>query len=282
MRCAFFPSFFRAALCGPVLLALTLLPEAGAAQPKKKEREKAAAAEPADSRPVLMSVNGGGGESWKTTADLKAASDKGNPKAQAQYAEVLLRGEEGTPQNRPEAISLLEKAARAGEPSAAFRMGMLLDDGNGIAQDRPRAMQYFKAAAAGGATEAMHNIGAAYASARGARRDYAEALAWLIVAKKRGSESNAEQAVRDQIQKLRRPELLTTAEERAGEIDQELSSSTVVALLPPPPGADPAATIAPAKMATPPLAPAAAPTLLPPPAPSLPKVEPPKVMAPTP
>jgi len=97
-----------------------------------------------------------------------------------------------------------------------------------------RALAYFKAAAAGGVAEAFHNIGAAYASARGVKRDYAEGLAWLIGAKKRGAESPAESALRGQIQKLKKPELIPAAEKRAVEIERELGEKKVVDLLPPP------------------------------------------------
>lgn len=204
---------------------------AHAAQPSKKDK---ATQQARDSAPVLMSRTGGGG-GWADVKELKAAAEKGNPKAEAQLGEMLLRGDpaHGVVKDRPRAIELLEKAARKGEASAAFRIGMLLDDGDGLAQDRPRALAYFRAAAAGGATEALHNIGAAYASARGVKRDYAEGLAWLILAKKRGAESSAEPTLRAQIQKLKKPELLAAAEKRAGEIERELSDKKVADLLPP-------------------------------------------------
>ncbi|HUR57095.1 MAG TPA: tetratricopeptide repeat protein [Opitutaceae bacterium] len=213
---------------GCALLAFFLLPVSSlrAAKPAKDAK---------DSAPILMSKTGGGG-GWADVKELRAAAEKGNPKAEAQFGEMLLRGDAqyGVTQDRPRAIELLEKAARKGEASAAFRIGMLLDDGDGLPQDRARAMAYFRAAAAGGAIEAFHNIGAAYASARGVTRDYAEGLAWLIVAKKRGTESNAEPALRAQIQKLKKPELITAAEKRAEGIERELAGKKVTDLLPPP------------------------------------------------
>ncbi len=173
---------------------------------------------------------------WADVKELTAAAEKGNPKAQAQLGEMLLRGdtEHKVPQDRARALTLLENAARNGEGSAAFRLGMLFDDGDGVPQDRARALAYFRAAAAGGVTEAYHNIGAAYASARGVKRNYAEGLAWLILAKKRGSESPAESALRAQIQKLKKPELITAAAKRAAEIERELAPLKMVDLLPPP------------------------------------------------
>jgi hypothetical protein len=185
-----------------------------------------------DSAPQIISTKGGG-VAWKNTAQLKAAAAAGNAQAQAQLGEQLLRGD-GVPRNGAEALELLEKAARAGVPSAAFRIGMLLDDGDGVAQDRARALAYFQAAAAGDVAEAYHNVGAAHAGAHGVKRDYAEALGWLILGKKRGAGASSEQAVRDRILKLKRPEWITAGEKRAGEIEQELAGKPVTAFLPPP------------------------------------------------
>lgn len=188
-----------------------------------------------DSPPVLISRTGGG-NSWADVRELTAAAEKGNPAAEAQLGEMLFRGDaqHKVQQDRPRALKLLESAARKGEASAAFRVGMLLDEGIEVAQDRSRALAYFRAAAAGGVAEAFHNIGAAHASARGVRRDYAEGLAWFILARKRGLESPAESALREQIQKIRRPDLEQLAEKRAALIEQELARTTVADLLPPP------------------------------------------------
>lgn len=220
---------FLAALLG----LATSFSVAAPAQSSKKDK---ATKDASSSAPILMSRTGGGGGGWADVKELRAAAEKGNPKAEAQLGEMLLRGDPayGVVQDRARAIELLEKAARKGESSAAFRIGMLLDDGDGLPQDRPRALAYFRAAAAGGATEAFHNIGAAYASARGVKRDYSEGLAWLILAKKRGAESNAEPALRAQMQKLKKPALFTAAEKRAEEIERELTDKKVADLLPPP------------------------------------------------
>lgn len=178
----------------------------------------------------------GGGSSWADVKELTAAAEQGNPKAQAQLGEMLLRGDPqyGVTQNRKRALAMLEQAARKGESSAAFRIAMLLDDGDGVRQDRARALAYFRAAAAGGAAEALHNIGAAYASGRGVKRDYAEGLAWLMLAKKRGSEAPAEAALRAHIHKLNRPEIISTAEKRAEQLERELTSRNPIEFLPPP------------------------------------------------
>src|SRR5471032_411196 len=98
-----------------------------------------------DSAPVLLSRTGGG--AWANVAELKASAKSGNPKACAQLGEMLLRGDKDVPQDVPRALALLEQAARAGQASAAFRIGMLFSRGEFVAQDSARAVAYFRAAA---------------------------------------------------------------------------------------------------------------------------------------
>lgn len=218
-----------------VALALCVLPSLFAAKAAPKEAK--------DSAPVLMSKTGGG-DSWADMAELQQAAKKGNPKAEAQLGEMLMRGD-GIPQDEAAGVALLEKAARAGQSAAAFRIGMLLANGtNGVAKDPARALGYFRAAAAGGEKEAFFNIGAAHANGRGAKRDYGEALGWLIVARQRGAEASAEQALRGQIKA--QPALIATGERRAKEIEAEFTGKKVADFLPPPAPLQPSVTAKPA------------------------------------
>ena len=82
-----------------------------------------------DSAPKLLSTKGGGG--WSTLAELKLAAAAGNPRACAQLGEMTLRGTD-VPKDVPRAIALLEKGARGGSADAAFRLGMIYDDGDGV------------------------------------------------------------------------------------------------------------------------------------------------------
>jgi hypothetical protein len=189
-----------------------------------------------ESAPVLLSRTGGGGGTWADLKELQAAAAKGNPKAETHLGEMLLRGD-GVPPDETRAVALLEKAARAGQSAAAFRIGMLLSQGeNGVARDHVRALAYFQAAAAGGEVEAFFNLGAAHANGRGVKRDYAEALGWLIVARQRGADASAEQSLRAQLKS--RPTWIETGERRAKEIEAELKDKQVVDLLPPPASLD--------------------------------------------
>ncbi|MBL9211834.1 MAG: sel1 repeat family protein [Opitutaceae bacterium] len=187
-----------------------------------------------DSAPVLMSRTGGaGGDSWADLKELQQAVAKGNPKAEAQLGEMLLRGD-GVPADEARGVTLLEKAARAGHSAAAFRIGMLLAHGErGVTKDPDRALAYFRAGAAGGEKEAFFNIGAAYTNGLGVKRDYGEALGWLIVARQKGADGQTEQALRAQL-KSSYPPWIAKGERRAKEIEQEFSGKQVVDFLPPP------------------------------------------------
>lgn len=193
----------------------------------------AIAAPQEDRPPELLATTGGAGGGWANVQELAAAAQGENPEAWAQYGEVLFRGDV-VPANVDLARTYLEKAARAGKPSAAFRLGMMNTDGVGGPRDAARGLAYFKAAAAGGIGEATFNVGAAYASGRGVKRDYAEALAWIIVARTQGAENpEAEQALRARIEKLRRPEWIKAGEERAPQLQEELARRGVTDFLPP-------------------------------------------------
>src|SRR3954469_8022075 len=198
--------------------------------------EKSPKASSQDSAPVLMSKTGGGGGMWADLKELQQAAAKGNPKAQAQLGEMMLRGD-GLPKDEKQGVALIEKAARAGNSAAAFRIGMLLANGDaGVAKDQGRALDSFRAAAAGGEAEAFFNIGAAYGSARGVKRDYGEALGWLIMAKERGAGADAESSLRTQLKS--QPTLIEKGERRAKEIRAEFTGKKWVDLLPPPAALD--------------------------------------------
>jgi TPR repeat protein len=216
-----------------------------------------------DAKPILLSRTGGA--AWANAKELEASAKNGNPKACAQLGEALLRGDADFPQDVPRALVLLEQAARAGQASAAFRLGMLLDHGDHVAPDHARALAYFRAAAAGGAAEAFHNLGVAYSTAgHGVKRDYPEALAWLILARQHGTTTNADDALRAHLRSLRRPEWIAAGEKRAAELARELAQGNVGKFLPPPAPFDrPAPAVAEAG-SSPPVATLAPPSLGPP------------------
>ena len=235
-----------------------------------------------DSAPLLLSRTGG--NAWSNPRELEAAAKNGNPKACAQLGEMLLRGNSDFVKDIPRALTLLELGARAGQPTAAFRLGMLLENGDSVAQDQPRALAYFRAAAAAGSAEALRNIGVAYSTGRGVRRDYAEALAWLILAKKRGTAGTVDDDLRAHVRALGHPEWIAAGEKRAPDLERELAQGDGTKFLPPPAPFDhpappsgeqslspPAAKLSPPSFSAPPESPAGKLSFEPGAAPALPQ-----------
>ena len=177
------------------------------------------AADSGDSAPVLVSRTAGQGGGWTTIAEMKKAAEAHNPKACAQYGDALLRGDD-VKQDAAQGIMFLREAAETGEPNAAFRLGKIYDDGEHAPQDFAKAFAYYGTAAQAGVVEAQYNLGVLYASARGTKRDYVEGLAWLIVATKNGATGDGEQKTRAQLQKIKKPQLISEAEKRAAEIQK--------------------------------------------------------------
>ena len=180
--------------------------------------QAAFAAKPSDSAPKLISTSGGkNGSRWSTVAELKKAADANDPKACAQYGDMLLRSDD-MPQDIPQAMAYLQKAMDGGEPNAAFRLGKIYYDGEFVPQDYARAFSFYSTAAKAGVIEAQYNLGVMYAGAHGVKRDYVEGLAWLIVATKNGAPGDGEKQVREQLIKTNRQKQIPSAEQRAAEI----------------------------------------------------------------
>ncbi|HEY1109323.1 MAG TPA: tetratricopeptide repeat protein, partial [Opitutaceae bacterium] len=156
---------------------------------------------------------------------------KGEPEAQEQLGEMLLRGDDEVKKDEFRAVELLERAARAGRWGAAYRLGMLLTEGKaGLEKDLARALDYFRAAAVAGDKQALYNLGAAYASGRGVKRDYGEALAWFILARKNGEPLQVEVDLRRGMKSV--PAWIARGERRSHEIAEELKGRKVTDFLP--------------------------------------------------
>lgn len=207
--------------CAAVLGLGLVVPDSLAQSSKSKKGSD-------DSGPILMSRTGGGG--WSNMKQLEEAVARGNPAAEAQLGEYLLRGE-GVKQDPARAVALLEKSAKSGNAKAAFRLGMALTNGEfGVPADAAKGLDYFRAAAAGGESDGFFNIGAAYANGKGVKRDYGEALGWLIVARQRGADGSTETQLRERIKSV--PQWIARGERRAKEIEAEFADKKLQDYLP--------------------------------------------------
>ena len=182
-----------------------------------------------DSLPELVSTTGGDGGGWANVDELKKAAEGGNAKAQAQFGELLLRGDQ-VKQDVPRALTMLEQAANQNDANAAFRLGKIYDDGDPMPKDYAKALHYYHIAASAGVAEAQYNLGAMYVSARGVKRDYAEGLAWLRVAAKNGADPTGEQQVRMRLEQSKRTRLIQQGEQRAEEIARAIAAGERLAL----------------------------------------------------
>ena len=136
-----------------------------------------AASEPAPTPPPVRRLS--------SMERLAALADGGNTKA-ALIAGVSHLDGEGVARSETEAARWLERAAKAGEPVAQYRLGTLYQRGGGVAKDEAQALHWYEAAANQGNRKAMHNLGVFYAEGRGTPQDYEKAASWFTRAAKYG------------------------------------------------------------------------------------------------
>ena len=79
------------------------------------------------------------------------------------------------------------RAARMDHADAAFRLGVLFDEGLGVEQDDRRALRWYRRAAQGGDQRAQFNLGRLYARGQGVTEDEAEAARWYERAARGGN-----------------------------------------------------------------------------------------------
>ncbi len=110
-------------------------------------------------------------------ARLIASAAAGDPAAAYEVGVRLTQrlGPAGTEQ----AVSWLERAAKAGVAPAQLVLGGIYEKGIGVAKDPQLARVYYLAAAQGGNPKAMHNLAVLYAQGLGGKADYAAAAEWF-------------------------------------------------------------------------------------------------------
>jgi tetratricopeptide (TPR) repeat protein len=69
----------------------------------------------------------------------------------------------GVPKDASQAAALFQKAAAAGNPEAAFWLGVLYFEGRGVGADRAQSLHWFQVGAKGGSPNAMLRLGTIYA-----------------------------------------------------------------------------------------------------------------------
>jgi localization factor PodJL len=127
----------------------------------------------------------GGLPSGIGTPALRAAAIAGDPVAAYEIGVRYLEGR-GTRANLSEATSWLERAAAKGSMPAAYRLGSIYEKGAGSAKNSAEAMRYYMIAAEGGTIKAMHNLAVMIAEGANGKPDYRAAARWFRMAAERG------------------------------------------------------------------------------------------------
>jgi TPR repeat protein len=68
--------------------------------------------------------------------------------------------------------------ARAGDPDAQYRLGILYETGLGVTQSDADAVKWYRKAAAQGNAAAHNRLGVMYERGQGVAQNYAEAVKW--------------------------------------------------------------------------------------------------------
>jgi hypothetical protein len=89
---------------------------------------------------------------------------------------------DGVPESAGTAFQFYRKAGEAGLASGQFNVGVMYDSGRGVAQNEAEAALWYARAAAQGHTRAAFNLGQLYESGEGVPRNRDVAIAWYQIA----------------------------------------------------------------------------------------------------
>ncbi len=109
---------------------------------------------------------------------LRLAALAGDPLAAYEVGVRFFEGR-GVPANNEEAARWFEVAAKKGIVPAQFRLGTLYEKGLGVKKDLIAARDFYRAAADRGHGKAMHNLAVIYAEGVDGKPDYNTAAQWF-------------------------------------------------------------------------------------------------------
>jgi hypothetical protein len=112
-----------------------------------------------------------------------AAAKDGNATAAFDIGLLYDLGD-GVPESASTAFQFYRKAGEAGLASGQFNVGVMYDSGRGVAQNETEAALWYARAAAQGHTRAAFNLGQLYETGEGVPHNRDVAIAWYQVAAK--------------------------------------------------------------------------------------------------
>jgi localization factor PodJL len=116
---------------------------------------------------------------------LRNAALAGDPAAAYEIGMRFVEGR-GVPANLEEAARWYERAASKGLVPAQFRYASMLEKGQGVKKDLPTAYKLYVTAAGKGHAKAMHNLAVLYAEGADGKPDYTNAALWFRKAAEHG------------------------------------------------------------------------------------------------
>ena len=131
----------------------------------------------------LLAACGGSPEDAVSEQVAKARehAEKGNPRAQFQFAQRLRTGD-GLPKDPPQAVQWYRKAAKQGMPDAQHNLGVALDHGQGVAEDDAEAAKWYGRAAEQGQTASQYSLARLMLLGKGVDRNATGAARWFRIA----------------------------------------------------------------------------------------------------
>ncbi|MBO6758357.1 MAG: SEL1-like repeat protein [Roseibium sp.] len=109
---------------------------------------------------------------------LRSAAAAGNPQAAFLVGVKYTEGE-GIAADLVEAAKWYQIAADKGLPPAQYRLASLYEKGRGVAKDLPKARDWYLKAAEAGNAKAMHNLAVMYAEGANGTPSFADAAKWF-------------------------------------------------------------------------------------------------------
>jgi uncharacterized protein len=119
---------------------------------------------------------------------LESAADNGAVTSMMNLGDIYFNGDSGVAKDYTEARRWYEKAAAAGDASAAIEVGWLHLKGYGVPKDQGEARRCWRKAADLGSAAAMAALGATYENGLGGPKSYSEARRWYEKAAAGGNE----------------------------------------------------------------------------------------------
>lgn len=126
-----------------------------------------------------------GGKAEEAVTLLEKAAAAGDAESTNHLATLYDDGR-GVAQDLVRAAALYRQAAERGNRHAQWRLGVMLDMSEGVGENPAEAVEWFRKAVAQGDRTAMSSLAVMYATGRGVAQDYTEAMRLYKLAAKHG------------------------------------------------------------------------------------------------